>query len=130
MGMLGTTLAGLGINSNMLITSSYAEDLEESREKVKNLNKMVSVLSKELDLNKFDKEFQNNIESVLEDHYNDKIKDHESYINLLKSNILDCESNIDKIRNLGGVAGGELIKSLNESKHRLAVAKNTKEKDL
>ena len=100
------------------------------KDKIKNLNKMVSVLSKELDLDKFDKDFKNNIEDILGEHYSDKVKDHESFINSLKSSIIECESNIDKIKNLGGIAGDELIRSYNFYKRELVSANNIKEKDL
>jgi len=98
--------------------------------KIKNLNKMVSVLSEKVDLDKFDKSFKGNIEDVLEEHYRDKIEGHESYINSLKSEILEYESSIDKIKNLGGVAGDRLIESYSQCRDRLAAAQNIKEKDL
>jgi hypothetical protein len=112
------------------LTSMPSEVEVAYTNKIKNLNKMVSVLSEEVDLDKFDKSFKGNIEEVLEERYRDKIEGHESLINLLKGEILEHESLIDKIKSLGGVAGGELLESYRLCKGELAVAQNIKEKDL
>ncbi len=125
---LGVVGPNTYFNSYSTLEDSNRESSYKNR--IRNLNEVVSVLAGELDLDKLDKGFKNNIEGILEEHYSDKIKSHESYINSLKVSIAECESNIDSIKNLGGVAGDELIKSYNDYKDRLSDAKNIKEKDL
>ena len=129
-------LGGLNASrSSIYFTNNYSnmslsDEKEELKRKVKDLNRVVKALSKELDLDIFDKDLRDNIESIIEDCFNDNVKDHESYINSLNKSIKDCESDIDKIKGLGGVAGKELIESYRGFKKELAIAKNIKEKEL
>ena len=111
-----------------IVSQCVIPDTKEER--IKNLNKLVRNLAKELDLSNLSEELKANVDESLESYYNDRVREHESYINSLKERIKDSESDFDKIKILGGVAGRDLLDSLNESKNRLVIAKNIKEKEL